>query len=150
MKTIKTKLITQIEIIEDLIHNIYCRIKPSKIHGIGVFAIRNIPKNTNPFVKLNPEDEGGVEIDEKIILESKSIHPEVKQLVKDFYTVRDGKIEFPARGLNELDISYFMNTSMKPNVGSADDGVSFYTLRDIVVGEELLINYEDITDRTEI
>ena len=29
--------------------NTYCRLKPSKIEGVGVFAIRDIPKNINPF-----------------------------------------------------------------------------------------------------
>ena len=29
--------------------NTYCRLKPSKIEGVGVFAVRDIPKNINPF-----------------------------------------------------------------------------------------------------
>ena len=40
-------------ILEHLKNNIYCRLKPSKIHGVGVFAIRNIPKNTNPFKEFD-------------------------------------------------------------------------------------------------
>jgi hypothetical protein len=27
----------------------YCRLQPSRIHGIGVFAIRDIPNGRNPF-----------------------------------------------------------------------------------------------------
>lgn len=28
---------------------VYTRLKPSKIHGVGVFAIRPIPKNTRLY-----------------------------------------------------------------------------------------------------
>ena len=41
MNDLKKKLIKNIEI------DIYCRIKPSKKHGVGVFAIRDIPKSIN-------------------------------------------------------------------------------------------------------
>ena len=28
---------------------VWCRLAPSNIHGIGIFAIKNIPKGTDPF-----------------------------------------------------------------------------------------------------
>jgi len=43
MNDLKKKLIKNLE------NDIYCRIKPSKKHGVGVFAIRDIPKGINPF-----------------------------------------------------------------------------------------------------
>lgn len=144
------KKLNKNDVIFDLQHNIYCRIKPSKVHGIGVFAIRDIPKNTNPFITLRKDEEILLDIEESLIMDNKMIHPEVKTLVKDFYTVRDGKIEFPARGLNEIDISFFMNTATVPNIGTNDEGETFYALRKIETGEELLINYADITDKTEV
>ena len=33
----------------------YCSFSVSKVHGIGVFAIRDIPVNTNPFPVVKPE-----------------------------------------------------------------------------------------------
>ena len=33
----------------------YCSFGVSKVHGIGVFAIRDIPVNTNPFPVVKPE-----------------------------------------------------------------------------------------------
>jgi len=30
----------------------YCRLAPSAIHGIGVFAVRDIPRGKNPFNSL--------------------------------------------------------------------------------------------------
>ena len=39
-----------------MIDNIYVRLQPSKIHGVGVFAIKNIP--TNFTVTKGSSDEG--------------------------------------------------------------------------------------------
>ena len=36
-------------VIEFLKNNYYCKLKPSLIHGVGVFAIKDIPKGINPF-----------------------------------------------------------------------------------------------------
>ena len=35
----------------NLKNNVYCRISRSKIHGVGVIAIKDIPKGINPFKK---------------------------------------------------------------------------------------------------
>ena len=37
------------KLLNNLKNDIYCRIKPSKKPGVGLFAIRDIPENTNPF-----------------------------------------------------------------------------------------------------
>ena len=37
------------DVIEKLKKQCYVRVKPSHIHGVGVFAIQDIPKGTNPF-----------------------------------------------------------------------------------------------------
>src|ERR1700722_14347341 len=37
------------KLIKDLEENVYCRLQPSKVHGIGIFAIRDIPKGKNLF-----------------------------------------------------------------------------------------------------
>jgi hypothetical protein len=42
------------KLIENL-NNTYVRIMPSKIHGVGVFAIRDIPKGICPFGWTNSE-----------------------------------------------------------------------------------------------
>ena len=33
--------------------NTYCRLKPSNIEGVGVFAIRDIPQGVNPLPESN-------------------------------------------------------------------------------------------------
>jgi hypothetical protein len=40
------------EFLRRVLANCYCRLAPSPIHGIGVFAIRNIPRGRNPFNTL--------------------------------------------------------------------------------------------------
>lgn len=133
-------------LIKNLKEDVYCRIKPSKKHGVGVFAIKDIPKNVNPFLHTNNKC-----IKSKIINisqdEIKSIPNEVKKMIDDFYHKEDDIYGIPYKGLNANDISFYMNTSSKPNVGfESDDKCSmivFKSLRKIQKGEELFINYDD-------
>ena len=46
------ELIVVSKLIDHLEKDIYCRLAPSKVAGIGVFAIREIPQNINPFTHL--------------------------------------------------------------------------------------------------
>lgn len=139
--------ITKQDIIDDLVSHVYCRLRPSTTHGIGVFAVRDIPAGINPFFGLQSEEGEGVDISEKEIEENLQIPEAVKVMIRDFYTIRNGMFEFPSHGLNEINISYCMNTSPAPNVGSSDDGASYVTLRDIKTGEELTIDYHKISDK---
>jgi len=31
------------------LEKVYCRLAPSSVHGVGIFAIKDIPKGINPF-----------------------------------------------------------------------------------------------------
>jgi len=133
-------------LIKNLKNDIYCRIKPSKKHGVGVFAIRDIPVNTNPF-KIT-----GIEcVKQKILNISKEeinkLNPAVKKMIKDFYHEQDDIFGIPYYGLNANNISFYMNTSKNPNIGFKSikkcNMVVFSTLRKIKKGEELFINYDD-------
>jgi len=67
-------------------YNVYTRLKPSKIHGVGVFAIRDIPENTPVF---NPEEP----VEEEFIVskkEVKKLDPEVQKLYQDFCVDQGG------------------------------------------------------------
>ena len=44
--------IDKTRILKHLQTEVYCRLGVSPIHGIGVFAIRDIPKGTHPLVSL--------------------------------------------------------------------------------------------------
>src|SRR4030042_6721507 len=102
------------KLVKDLEVNVYCRLKPSKIHGIGVFAIKSIPKGTKifrtsrkiKFVGVNP----------KMILKNKKISRNIKEMVNDFFVISGKKLYLPNCSLNEIDISFYVNHSDKPNV----------------------------------
>ncbi len=124
------------QLLENL-KNTYCRLKTSAIAGIGIFAIRDIPQNTNPFpgvtkhqwYKFSPA-------------ELKTLDPEVQKMIYDFYvTEADGMISVPDCALNGMDISFFLNTSDAPNLKIAQEGVNFTTSREIKKGEELTVAY---------
>ena len=133
-------------LLKNLKNDVYCRIKPSKKHGVGVFAIKDIPINTNPFKMTCKEC-----IKQRVLNVSKDdvnkLDPEVKKMVKVFYHEQDEVFGIPYCGLNGNNISFYLNTSKKPNVGFKSiincSMVVFNTNRKIKKGEELLINYDE-------
>ena len=134
------------DIIKDLENNIYCRIQRSPIHGVGVFAVRPIPKGTNPFVTYANVDV--VAIPEKEIMENKKISDAVKEMVRAFYVIQNGMIYCDARSFNEINITYFLNHSDAPNldVKEMDDESKFSANMDIAAGEELTADYSRYSD----
>lgn len=137
----KRKMIKKL--VKDLEFNVYCRLKPSKIQGIGVFAIKEIPKGTEifktsrkiKFIGVTPE----------IILKNRKISQAVKKVVKDFFVILDKKLYLPNCSLNEIDISFYVNHSEKPNA-IAKNGENFFTTRRIKKGEEIKVNYKEYCD----
>jgi SET domain-containing protein len=127
------------DILHDLETNIFCRLRPSRRHGVGVFAIRNISKGINPFRGLR--NTIWLSIPAKKIEKNQRITSEVKEMVQQFY-VRDKDVIFmPNQSLNEIDISFFINHSKKPNLLARNNGEEFITARHIQKGEELTVNY---------
>lgn len=123
-------------LLKALRNDTYCRIKRSRLHGVGVFAIKPVPKGENPFKGCTNDDWVG--LTEK---ELATLPPAVKKMIADFFSKQDGKIWVPAHCLNGNDISFFLNTSKKPNVIPVGDGTFFKTLRAIRTGEELTVDY---------
>lgn len=136
----------------NLKHDTYCRIGVSEIKeaGVGVIAIRDIPRGTDPFKypQRGRRKDKVIHISED---ELKSLDKNVQQYVKDFFfpTSPDGKkIFFPVTcdGLNSMNISFYLNHSETPNldlVPGKDPYYEFRTNKDIKKGEELFINYFD-------
>jgi SET domain-containing protein len=119
-------------------HGIYTRLRPSKIHGVGVFAIRDIPKGRYVFAD---QDETIVWLDAKVV---ESLSEEQKQLYKDFAIIKGGKYGCP-RSFDALTTAWYLNHSDNPNV-AADKDFRFYALRDIESGEELTADYRSYSD----
>ena len=116
----------------------YCRLKPGK-HGVGVFAIRDIPSNINPF--LNCRRVKWLKFKEK---EIEKLPNEIVEMIRQFYGTDKNHYYIPYHGLNGNDISFYLNHSDKPNI-SADkkDTQVFKTLKTIKKGEELFIDYRN-------
>lgn len=118
---------------------VYCRLAVTK-HGVGVVAIRDIPKGTDPFKNCDPF--GSVmKISEKEF-EAYKAPEEAKELVRDFCALQGGYYFVPTYGIDAIDKSYFLNHSSKPNMVTKDKGETFVAARPIKKGEELCANYD--------
>lgn len=136
---------TKEELIRDLEKNVYCTIRPSPIEGVGVFAVRDIPEGEMPF--RGSGDPEIVRIPESDVFDNPRIPDTVKKMVRDFYATEDGEICFSDHSFNQLDISYWMNTSSEPNVTFRPADYSVVAKRDIKAGEELTIDYGEFSDQ---
>jgi SET domain-containing protein len=130
MKKINQKIL-------DNLKNTYCRLKPSKIEGVGIFAVRDIPKGINPFYGLKKQAWHKFQISEL-----KGLKKEILDLIDSFFVIhKNGTVYISDSCLNGMDISYFLNNSAKPNIKTIDDGANFVTLKKIKKSDELTISY---------
>jgi SET domain-containing protein len=119
-------------------HGVFVRLRPSRLHGIGVFAIRNIPKGTYVF---RGDDEAMLWVRAAA---TNGLEKEVKDLYRDFCVLRDGKYGCP-RNFNVMTPAWYINHSDEPNL-AADPNFDFYTIRRIKKGEELTLRYKRQSD----
>lgn len=124
---------------QDLFERVFCRIKRSPIHGVGVFAIRPIPKGINPMQEWRKFEFDA--IDTQDILKDPEMPESLKQLVVDMCPENDGKFDIPPFSLNEIGLSYYLNHSATPNMLCDEESGDFFAMRDIEVGEELTTDY---------
>lgn len=144
----KNNKITKQQLINHLKNDIYCRVGVSKISGVGVIAIRDIPKGINPFKTLEEKEDEIITVTNKDL---RVLHPKVKKIVSDFFGNDDssGKkvYDILATGPNNINLSFYMNHSDNNNISVKESTHSnyldFVTNRYIKKGEELFINYND-------
>lgn len=119
--------------------NTYVRLKPSKIAGVGIFAIRDIPKNTNPFLGSDSHSFFKFKM-----ADLKGLDRQILKMIDDFLVIeKDQTVMIPSGGLNNINISFYLNHSDKPNLKVINDGFNFITLRKIKKGEELTSSYAE-------
>jgi SET domain-containing protein len=119
-------------------HNrVYVRLAPSKIHGVGVFAIRKIKKGTYIF---HGDDEQMVWLDRP---KFGSLPRAIRKLYADFAVIKNGGTRYGCpRNFNVLTVGWYLNHSDSPDVGCDEEhDYDFYALRDIPAGEELTVDY---------
>ena len=116
----------------------YCIVKPSPLHGVGVFAIRDIPKGVDPF--SDTDNELCIKVSKKKI---RSFPAWARVLYNHYvpYCPTD-KIECP-KTFNMMSLIWYLNHSKAPNLVSKD-AWTYKTTRRIHAHEELLINYDDV------
>ena len=130
---------TKEALLKDLQKDTYVMIKPSPLHGIGVFAIRDIPKGTKDLFS-----QGVGEWIKLTVAEVEALPKHSKDLVENHCLFDEDYYYVPDYGFKLVDLVIYLNHSDKPNVISINDGEFFEATRDIAEGEELLVDYGTI------
>lgn len=129
------------KLLRELQEDTYVMLKPSPVEGIGVFAIRDIPKGCRTifsagigeWVKLSFE-------------EVEKLPAHARNLVETYCLYDDENYFVPGYGFKMMDMVLYLNHSSQFNITSVNDGEQFEALRDIKTGEELLLNYGSIAE----
>ena len=142
---------------ENLINNIrnetFCKLGVSDISGIGVVAIKDIPKRTEIFKCCNNDGLGmPIEIKESDL---EGIDEPVLKYVKNFLVQSaPNTYPFPFMGFNSINIIFYLNHSDNPNTkfsfsGGLNDFISFVTCEEVKKGEELTQDYNNLSNDKE-
>jgi SET domain-containing protein len=116
---------------------VYCRVQPSKLHGVGVFAIRRIPKGINPFEIPIP-----VEMATLTAADLRALPAGIRTMIRDYVVKQDEGYVLTTLGFNLLELELFVNHSNTPNLVFDEDEGCYRAARVIKPGEELTGNYD--------
>ena len=132
------------KLVSELRNETYVMPKASPIHGIGVFAIRDIPKGTrNIFSK------GRGEWIKVPITEVEKLPEHTRSLIETYCLFDEEDYWVPEYGFKVIDPVIYLNHSSNPNIISINDGEEFEAIVDIKEGQELLVNYGHLVDGME-
>ena len=122
------------ELIKKL-NTVWVEIGVSKIHGVGVKAIRPIPKNTIVFSRgnYNPEN-----YNIKKLLDG-GVDPNIMKTIKKYYAHDNKIIQIDKEKINKTNFISYLNHNVHPNLDYINE--NYITTRNIKKGEELTINY---------
>lgn len=134
MSSLKEKLY------EHLVNDVYCKLGVSGIHGIGVFALRDIPAGTAPLKSMITNKE--IKFSR---VELKKVPSAVRKHLAMFCLVEKGRVFAPEIGMNAVNLSIYLNHSKQPNL-KFDDKDVLRAIRNIERGEELTIDYDESFD----
>jgi hypothetical protein len=123
--------------------HVYTKLKPSKIQGVGLFSIKEIPENTYPFETWKGETGSYPIKEEQLKTLPKELYNHIKDIFlysPDFPKDTDTYV-FLVNGLHWIHQNpyYFINCGV--NVFNIDK-TTLKTTKIIKVGEELLSNYK--------
>jgi SET domain-containing protein len=135
----KNKIIMDLKekLIIKRLEKVYCKLAPSQIHGIGVFAIKDIPKGTNPFNNSFMAQEAIIVNKNKL----GNLGSEILSLLHDYHPTSDPDKQivsnFPNQPIWSNYINYTDEKHPEPNIELLTNG-EWCTLCDIRKGEELI------------
>ena len=125
-------------IIKNLNQNVYYQVKPSKINGIGLFAIKDIPIGT--IIINNLQKIQGIYIDKE---EATKLNPELLSICQNYFSSTEpNKIFIPSdpNFISTFYLSkYFINHSKKPNCNNHEGNI--ITIQNIKKGDEITLDY---------
>jgi hypothetical protein len=117
---------------------VFTRLRPSRTHGIGNFAIKRIKRGTKLFTG---------DSDEMLWIKADRLGrlpKEIRRLYEDFGVLKDGRWGCPT-SFNLLTPSWYLNESKSPNV-VCDEHLNFVAKLDIALGEELTVDYSTYSE----
>lgn len=139
-------MISKEQLLKELADNSYVMLRPSAIAGVGVIAIRDIPKGCREmFTRPDPNDQW-ITVTKK---EVEQLPEHAQHMIYNYCLFDDEKYYVPAEGFKKIDVSLFLNHSETPNIISIEDGEYFEAIRDIKAGEELFLDYGTIVEGEE-
>jgi SET domain-containing protein len=122
------------KLIAEAYNDIYCKIAPSPIHGVGVFAIKDIPPNTIILKRVTEY----AKVDSKFL---KRIDSNVAELYKSLLQQTDNFIFIPVNGFSSIDMSFYVNHSTTPNARYDIENYFIVSKNRILIGEEITFDY---------
>ena len=156
------------KLLQNLKEDVLCKVGVSKINGVGLIAIKDIPKGTTVFNLSNyhPERDELVDVSEE---EISSLDSEVVDLIKTYSAISHlGTYTIHENGLNNISLGYYLNHSDDPNITikmvestpfdlsstmlidtTPCQYLNFVAIKDIKKGEELTENYRHLSHDTE-
>src|ERR1039458_3476764 len=88
--------------------NVFVRLQPSAVHGIGVFSIRDIPKGAEVF----PDDDSEVVWIKAEELNLSELPDHVRRLYEDFCIIKDkGALYGCPSNFNLMTVAWYLNHS---------------------------------------
>ena len=113
------------EFLRRVVANCHCRLAPSPIHSIGVFAIRDIPRGKDPFNTLLKYARPGYV--RMAIAELDALPPKLREMICALFVPADGEMWLPNCGTNFVYLKSYLNHSTTP-ILCAKDGYHFISL----------------------
>ncbi len=113
-------------------HEIYVKAAPSPIHGVGVFAVSEIPEGAT--LQLWSEEE--------LRLVRKPVDGLLRSMVLT-YGIETEEGYWCPKDFNRAEIGWYINHSDTPNM-TYSGTITLRALRRIAPGEELTVNYVEL------